>query len=450
MELAEANQKLTKEQKEAIGLLSIGTFLEYFDLMLYVHMAVFLNVLFFEQTDSLTASLYTALAFCSTFVFRPIGALIFGYIGDNIGRKSTITITTFLMAGCCFGMTVIPTYAEIGITASILITICRIVQGISSMGEIVGACLYITEIIKPPMNYCAVTICCAFANLGTIFALLIATLVTSFDYNWRYAFGFGMVIALVGGVARQRLRETPDFADAKRRMKKRFEDAHRDVKILENNPMWKEKINKKSAISLFLMDCGWPVAFYIGYFYCSAILRDTFHYSPAQIIQQNLIVATVNFLERSILSYLAYKIYPLKIVKFKCIIFTIFSLFTPYLLSKASSGNDVLLVQMVVIAFGCTTLPAMPIIYKHIPIFKRFTSASISYACSSAIIYAITSFGLIYLTAFFGHSGILVIVIPTVIGFAFAVNHFENLEKESGDYPQKKKDLVPEMPKFSA
>lgn len=67
---------LTKEQKWAVGLLSIGTFLEYFDLMLYVHMAVLLNELFFPKFDPFIASLLTAFAFCSTFVFRPVGAMI--------------------------------------------------------------------------------------------------------------------------------------------------------------------------------------------------------------------------------------------------------------------------------------------------------------------------------------------------------------------------------------
>ena len=139
-------QKLTKEQKEAIGLLSIGTFLEYFDLMLYVHMAVLLNELFFPKTDPNTASLITAFSFCSIFVFRPFGALIFGYIGDNIGRKATVVITTFLMSISCIVMATLPTYAQIGITASWIITICRVVQGMSSMGEIVGAEMYLTQI----------------------------------------------------------------------------------------------------------------------------------------------------------------------------------------------------------------------------------------------------------------------------------------------------------------
>ena len=102
-------QNLTREQKEAVGLLSIGTFLEYFDLMLYVHMAVLLNELFFPKTDPDTASILSAFAFCSTFVFRPFGALIFGWLGDNISRKATVVLTTALMAFSCILMANLPT-----------------------------------------------------------------------------------------------------------------------------------------------------------------------------------------------------------------------------------------------------------------------------------------------------------------------------------------------------
>ncbi len=87
---------LTREQKEAVGLLSVGTFLEYFDLMLYIHMAALLNELFFEPTDPKTTSLMRAFAFCSTFVFRPIGAVVFGWLGDNIGRKATVELTELI------------------------------------------------------------------------------------------------------------------------------------------------------------------------------------------------------------------------------------------------------------------------------------------------------------------------------------------------------------------
>ena len=131
-------QILTREQKESIGLLQIGTFLEYFDLMLYVHMAVLLNELFFPETDPLTTRLIAALSFSSVFILRPFGAIIFGYIGDNFGRKLTVIITTTLMAVSCIIMYILPTYNDIGITASYIMILCRAMQGMSSMGEVIG------------------------------------------------------------------------------------------------------------------------------------------------------------------------------------------------------------------------------------------------------------------------------------------------------------------------
>ena len=145
-------KSLTREQKEAVGILSIGAFLEYFDLMLYVHMAVLLNDLFFSKTDSFSASLLSAFAFSSTFLFRPVGALLIGWLGDTYGRKYTVILTTFTMAIACVWMASLPTYAQIGISASVSVTLCRMLQGISSMGEKVGAEVYITEIIKPTKN----------------------------------------------------------------------------------------------------------------------------------------------------------------------------------------------------------------------------------------------------------------------------------------------------------
>ncbi len=104
-------KELTKELKVTIGLLSTGTFLEYFDLMLYVHMAVLLNGLFYEATDPHSMALAAAFGFSITFCFRPIGAYAFGWIGDNFGRKPIIIITTIMMALSCFIIAVLPTYA---------------------------------------------------------------------------------------------------------------------------------------------------------------------------------------------------------------------------------------------------------------------------------------------------------------------------------------------------
>ncbi|WP_341760949.1 MFS transporter [Candidatus Tisiphia endosymbiont of Thecophora atra] len=430
-------RSLTKEQKEAVGLLSIGTFLEYFDLMLYVHMAVLLNELFFQSSNSLTASLNTALAFCSTYVLRPLGALIFGWIGDNIGRKVTVVVTTTMMSISCVVMATLPTYAEIGITASILVTICRMVQGMSSMGEVIGAEIYVTEITKPPVQYPAVSMITIFSSLGGFAALGVASLAIKQNFNWRYAFWVGAGIALVGSIARTKLRETPDFANAKSRVKNIIKKAGFNHDSIESNPIVQEKVKIKSSISLFLIQCAWPVCFYFIYFHCSNILKSSFGYSGEQIVDHNFIISIVQVLSFIIWTYLSCYIYPLILLKVKLIIFSIIVLIFPYLLNNLNSPSDLLILQLVTIMFSLSYSSAMPIFYKHFPVFKRFTYASFLYALSRAFIYVITSFGLVYLTNYFGNYGILIVIVPTILGFAFGLNHFGNLEKEVGNYPQK-------------
>ncbi len=430
--------RLNREQKEAVGLLSVGTFLEYFDLMLYIHMAVLLNELFFPKTDPQTASLLTAFAFCSTFVFRPIGALLFGWIGDNFGRKATIIITTSLMSISCIIIAILPTYAEMGIMVAWILTICRIMQGMSSMGELVGVQLYLTEITNPPIQYPAVTLISIFGTLGGTCALSVAAFSTSFSFNWRIAFWIGAVIALFGSIARTRLRETPDFADPKRRVRNNFVEANKDIKILTKNPVWMEKVNNKTALALVSVQCLWPVCFYFVFIYCGSILKSSFNYSTGQIMYHNLIVSMIYLLGLMVVTYLSYKIYPLKILKVISVVFFIFVLICPYLLNNLRTPLDVFLIQAFVVLFRPDLEPAVPIFFKHFPVFKRFTYASLAHALSRAIMYIITSFGLVYLTEIWGYWGLLIIMIPASLAYGFGILYFEKLEMEVGNYPQKK------------
>ncbi|WP_253307658.1 MFS transporter [Rickettsia endosymbiont of Orchestes rusci] len=428
-------KSLTREQKQAVGLLSIGTFLEYFDLMLYVHMAVLLNELFFPKADPHTAAIYSAFAFCSIFVVRPIGALVFGWIGDNIGRKSTVIITTFMMAISCFAMAVIPTYAEKGLIATILVTLCRVAQGMSSMGEIVGAEIYLTELIKPPAQYPAVMLIAIFSILGGTAALGIASLVTmNGGDNWRIAFFIGAGVAGIGTIARTALKETKDFADAKRRLKKTFEKVDLNEKIFEDSPLWQEKVSKKKMLALLLIQCGWPVCFYITYIYCGNLLKQQFGYTPEEVIHQNFIVSIINLLGYIILTCLSYKIHPLKILKIKIWIFFPFALLCPYIFNNISSPLHLFLIQSFFMLFVLSTNPATPVFYTHISILKRFMVGSFIYAISRAMIHVITSFGLVYLVGYFNQWGLLFIILPMVIGYAFGVFYFIKLEKGVGNY----------------
>ncbi|WP_341757015.1 MULTISPECIES: MFS transporter [unclassified Candidatus Tisiphia] len=422
-------QSLTKEQKYAVGLLSVGTFLEYFDLMLYVHMAVLLNELFFPQTDPRTASILTATAFCSTFVFRPVGALIFGWIGDNIGRKITVIITTFIMAISCLMMAVLPTYAEIGITATILITICRVLQGISSLAEATGAELYLTEITEPPLRYPVVALINVFSIVGIVCSLGTASFIMLFGINWRYAFLFGMVVACVGSIARTTLRETSEFADAKRRVKNTFNEANEDIKPLEEHIIWKEQIPWKTPLAYFLIQCGWPVIFYFVYIYCTNILKNSFHYNATQIIVHNFIISIVHLFGSLMLVYLSYRMYPLKLLNKIFMLFVIIALSLPLFLSNITTTFHLFLIQILCVCFGPKQTPATPIFIKHFPILKRFTYTSVSFALSRAVMYVIVSFGLVYLIESFGSYGLFFILVPVCIGYKWGLNHFEKLDK---------------------
>jgi MFS family permease len=220
---------------------------------------------------------------------RPFAALFFGYIGDFIGRKATVTITTMIMAVSCIIMANLPTYAQIGISAAWLVTLCRIIQGFSSLGGVIGAEIYLTEITKPPARYPAVSFIAVSCALGSMAAIALAAFVTIGGLNWRIAFLIGALIAIVGSIARTKLRETPDFADAKRRIKNtKVKTGKSKVQSVEQ-----EKVSQKTSLALFLMDCMWPLCFYFSYVYCGSVLKNSFNFTSEQIIHQNFIVSLV-------------------------------------------------------------------------------------------------------------------------------------------------------------
>lgn len=435
------SDNLTKKQKEAIALLSIGTFLEYFDLMLYVHMAVVLNDLFFPKTTSHSdTQLLSSFAFCSTYILRPFGALILGYIGDQIGRKATVIITTAMMALTCLAMANLPTYAQIGITASWLITLCRIAQGLSSMSEIIGAQLYLTETIKPPERYSAVAMVVVASAFGGLVALLVATIVTTYGSNWRIAFLFGTCIALVGFMARLTLKESAEYANAKERVKLAFIANGHDGE-LKNNYLLKEKIKVWALVAYFIMESVSPVYFYLNYIYCGNLLKSHFGYTSEQVISHNLIIGIFNFINAIILTILCHKFHPLKILRVKLFFFIPFILAFPVCLDNLHSSNELLILQILFLFLCCTAFPANPSIFIQFPVFKRFTCTTFTFAISKAAMYAAPAFGLAYITKYFGNLGLLLILIPINIAYILARNYFEILETQAGRFHMKKSNV---------
>lgn len=193
--------------------------------------------------------------------------------------------------------------------------------------------------------------------------------------------------------------------------------------------MPQEKTSLKTAIAYFLIQCPWPVCFYFTYAYCGDILKELFHYTSEQVVYHNFFIAIIQLCSVLILIFLSSRVYPLKILKYKLVMFAMFILVCPYLLNHVNSPLELMLIQSIIILLALDNLPAIPIFFMHFPILKRFTYASFTFALSRAFMYIITSFGIVYLSKCFGSFGILIIMIPMVIGYAYGLAHFYKLEK---------------------
>ncbi len=427
--------KLTRQHKEAMGLLSIGTFLEYFDLMLYVHMALLLNELFFLKTDPFTAQLLSAFGFCSTYLLRPFGALLFGWIGDNIGRKAVVILTTLLMSVSCLAIGMMPTYAQIGITASVAVTICRMVQGMAANAESRGAEIYLSETLPEKHKYPMVAAITVFMALGTSAALFISSVFTGDnvlsidkDLYWRAAFFLGAMVGIVGTVARTTMKEAVEFADKKKLLKNRA--IYNNVELKEEKLQFHDnEASIKTMVAYFFIHCSRPPCFYFIYIYCADVMKHNFAQDTHTIIKQNFCVSLVDFIGILGLVYLSYRLNVLKILKYKFYFFFSVMLFFPIVMHYHATPSSVLLFQCLASLFVFDQVPATPIFFKYFPIFKRFTYTSLLSAVAKLFTYLITSFGLVYANKYFGYKGIFLIFIPVGLMFLWGVSHFEQLER---------------------
>src|SRR6187549_781439 len=140
---------LTKDEKKTLWFVitasSLGTLIEWYDFYLFGSLAIILSEQFFPQTNPTAAFLSTLATFAAGFVIRPFGAIVFGRLGDIVGRKYTFMVTLILMGGSTFAIGLIPGYESIGMLAPILVLILRLLQGLALGGEYGGAATYVAE-----------------------------------------------------------------------------------------------------------------------------------------------------------------------------------------------------------------------------------------------------------------------------------------------------------------
>jgi len=274
------NSSTTSEGMEPKGLMkvitasSVGTLIEWYDFYIYGAMAVIIAKQFFPQ-DNPTAAFLAALAtFAAGFVVRPFGALVFGRIGDIIGRKYTFLLTLLLMGGSTFAIGLIPGYAKIGIWAPILILGLRFVQGLALGGEYGGAATYVAEHSpKGRRGYFTAYIQTTatlgfFLSLGVILITRKTLGVEAFnDWGWRVPFIVSIFLIAISVYIRLKMAESPLFAKIKREGK------------TSSNPL-KESFGHKTnlkmvLLALFAAVMGQGVVWYTGQFYAQTFIERT-------------------------------------------------------------------------------------------------------------------------------------------------------------------------------
>jgi MHS family proline/betaine transporter-like MFS transporter len=199
----------------------IGTTLEWYDFTLYVYLAPVIAAVFFPSDDELASLLATFGVFAVGYLMRPIGAILFGYYGDTRGRRAALMTSVLLMSVPMLVIAILPTYDAIGIVASIILVLLRMVQGISLGGEFSGTLTLLNESAEPGRRGLTGGFAMFTAGIGMLLASGVSAVLHALlsdsqmeEFGWRLAFLFGVGIGVVALIMRTRMKETEAFESA--------------------------------------------------------------------------------------------------------------------------------------------------------------------------------------------------------------------------------------------
>jgi MFS family permease len=205
-----------------IGASAVGTMIEWYDFYIFGSLALVLALQFYPKGNETLAVLSTLATFAAGFAARPFGALFFGRIGDLVGRKYAFLVTLIIMGGSTFIIGLLPTYAQIGLLAPLILVILRLLQGLALGGEYGGAAVYIAEHVPDRRRGYYTSFIQTTATLGLLISLLVILIVQralpkeSFEaWGWRIPFLASIVLVAISLYIRLRLQESPLFAEMK-------------------------------------------------------------------------------------------------------------------------------------------------------------------------------------------------------------------------------------------
>ena len=287
MATAVDNRPMSAEQKKVIFASSLGTVFEWYDFYLYGSLAAIIAKQFFSGLDPSAAYIFALLAFAAGFLVRPFGALVFGRLGDMIGRKYTFLVTIVIMGAATFVVGLLPSYASIGIAAPIILVALRMLQGLALGGEYGGAATYVAEHAPQGQRGFYTSWIQTTATLGLFLSLLVILGVRTAvgeaafaDWGWRVPFIVSILLLAVSVYIRLSMNESPAF------QKMKAEGKTSKAPLSESFGQWKNL--KIVIIALLGLTAGQAVVWYTGQFYALFFLTTI---AKVDGVTANLLIA---------------------------------------------------------------------------------------------------------------------------------------------------------------
>ncbi|OAI86318.1 MFS transporter [Pseudomonas putida] len=288
---------ITQDERKVIFASSLGTVFEWYDFYLYGSLAAIIAKHFFAGVNETTAFIFALLAFAAGFAVRPFGAIVFGRLGDMIGRKHTFLITIIIMGVSTAIVGLLPSYAAIGVAAPIILITLRLLQGLALGGEYGGAATYVAEHAPPGKRGFFTSWIQTTATLGLFLSLLVilacrtALGTEAFEaWGWRIPFLLSILLLAVSVYIRLQLHESPVF----NRMK--AEGKASKAPLTESFARWDNL--KVVIMSLLGGTAGQAVVWYTGQFYALFFLLQTLKIDPQTanlLIAGSLLIGTPFF-----------------------------------------------------------------------------------------------------------------------------------------------------------
>ncbi|RYE07188.1 MAG: MFS transporter [Hyphomicrobiales bacterium] len=288
---------LSKDERFVIVASSTGTVFEWYDFYLYATLAPFFAALFFPSGNETAALLSAFATYAAGFLVRPFGALVFGRIGDIVGRKYTFLVTILVMGISTFAVGLLPTYAQVGVLAPILLVTLRLLQGLALGGEYGGAATYVAEHSRPGQRGFATSWIQTTATLGFFLSLLVIGIsrmtippAAYAEWGWRLPFLVSAILLIYSIWVRLKLNESPIF-------KKMKEEGRGSTSPLRDSFL-KSPNNKFVLLALLGATAGQGVIWYTGQFYALFFIQTTMqvdYLSTYMIIGAGLLLGTPFF-----------------------------------------------------------------------------------------------------------------------------------------------------------